>query len=195
MGPWNCCPTKIWKCFSGASPLNPKVGEQVYSTLGVQTRLNNISEYGRLGSTTNILLPSPPLLDPREWKKDTPMEWQHPWPFSSSQYSRPHWTSRLGLKEKPSHFVRHLELGSWWNLGKMAYIGGAYKPFSSQGLSPPSPLRLCSNSYLILWQMGLWKDWKIHCNPRIRAPPNRKSILFLNMLRGCMFGLLSYFLK
>ena len=39
--------------FSGVAPLNPKVGERVYSTLGVQTWLNNISGSGRLGSTTN----------------------------------------------------------------------------------------------------------------------------------------------
>ena len=34
---------------------HPKVGERVYSKLGVQTRLNNISESGRLVSTTNTL--------------------------------------------------------------------------------------------------------------------------------------------
>ena len=63
MGPQNCWPTNIPKIFSGASapnphilgalPPNPKVGERVYSTTGVQTRVNNISGFGRSGSTTN----------------------------------------------------------------------------------------------------------------------------------------------
>ena len=40
--------------ISGSFPLNPKVGEQVYSKPGVKTHLNNISGSGRSGSTINM---------------------------------------------------------------------------------------------------------------------------------------------